>query len=112
MLVLTRRLGESLFIEKDGIRVVVSPVEVNRYREVRFFIGAPRSVVVQRKHHFQRMTEEIVIDFGGGAIVHISPLNVNGRQVKVGAKAPTDIDIVREEIYNKPSRKQSNEHRS
>jgi sRNA-binding carbon storage regulator CsrA len=102
MLVLTRRLGEYLFIEKGGVLVKVSPVEVNRNREVRFFVGAPKGVIVQRRNHYQGMAEEISIDFGGGAVVHISPLNVNGRQIKVGAKAPDSIRIAREEIYNKP----------
>lgn len=102
MLVLTRRLGESLFIENNGVRVVVSPIEVNRRREVRFFIGAPKHVVVNRRNHFQRMAEEVSIDFGGGAVAQISPLNVNGRQIKVGANAPRSIKIVREEISNKP----------
>lgn len=54
VLILTRKLGESLIIGKD-IRVVVLEV---RGKQVRIGIDAPEDVVVLREEVHQRLTQE------------------------------------------------------
>lgn len=105
MLILTRRLNEVLIIEVLGLpKITVSPVEINKHREVRFFVGAPGAARIIRKYPRQKLGEKLDIEVGGNVIT-ITPLNVNGRQIKVGIDAPRNIKIVREEIYNKPAKR-------
>lgn len=54
MLVLTRRLGESIWIN-DNIRIVIQNIRGN---QVRVGIAAPKEMVVHREEIYQRIHEE------------------------------------------------------
>ena len=55
MLVLTRRVGESIMIGDD---VVVTVLGTNRGTQVRLGITAPNSIAVHREEIYQRIKEE------------------------------------------------------
>ncbi|TVQ76252.1 MAG: carbon storage regulator [Bradymonadales bacterium] len=54
MLVLTRRLGESIWIN-DDIRIVIQNIRGN---QVRVGIAAPREMVVHREEIYQKIHQE------------------------------------------------------
>lgn len=54
MLVLTRRLGESIWIN-DDIRIVIQNIRGN---QVRVGISAPREMVVHREEIYQKIHQE------------------------------------------------------
>jgi len=54
MLVLTRRLGESIWIN-DDIRIVIQSIRGN---QVRVGIAAPKEMVVHREEIYQRIHQE------------------------------------------------------
>lgn len=54
MLVLTRRLGESIWIN-DDVRIVIQSIRGN---QVRVGIDAPREMVVHREEIYQRIHQE------------------------------------------------------
>lgn len=54
MLVLTRRLGESIWIN-DDIRIVIQNIRGN---QVRVGIAAPRSMIVHREEIYQKIHQE------------------------------------------------------
>lgn len=54
MLVLTRRLGESIWIN-DDIRIVIQNIRGN---QVRVGIAAPRDMVVHREEIYQKIHQE------------------------------------------------------
>lgn len=54
MLVLTRRLGESIWIN-DDIRIVIQNIRGN---QVRVGVAAPREMVVHREEVYQKIHQE------------------------------------------------------
>lgn len=46
----------------------------------------------------RRINETIVI---GGGVIKVTVLGVSGRQVRIGIDAPNDVEVHREEIYDK-----------
>lgn len=68
MLILTRRVGESLVIG-DDVRVSVLGV---RGQQVRLGVTAPRNVTVHRDEIYQRIQDDDEAD--GNAYPNISPL--------------------------------------
>lgn len=54
MLVLTRRLGESIWIN-DNIRIVIQNIRGN---QVRVGVAAPKEMVVHREEIYQRIHQE------------------------------------------------------
>lgn len=54
MLVLTRRLGESIWIN-DDIRIVIQSIRGN---QVRIGIAAPKEMVVHREEIYQKIHQE------------------------------------------------------
>lgn len=54
MLVLTRRLGESIWIN-DDIRIVIQNIRGN---QVRVGIAAPRNMIVHREEIYQKIHQE------------------------------------------------------
>lgn len=54
MLVLTRRLGESIWIN-DDIRIIIQNIRGN---QVRVGIAAPREMVVHREEIYQKIHQE------------------------------------------------------
>jgi carbon storage regulator len=77
MLILTRRIGESIIIG-DEITVTVLGVKGN---QVRVGVNAPKSVSVHREEIYQRIQHERTSD---------EPLNVDVSQH--GHESDTDID--------------------
>lgn len=49
----------------------------------------------------RRVGEKLIIDLGDGRIVEVLPLGIKGNQVKIGIDAPEDIEVHREEIYER-----------
>ena len=48
----------------------------------------------------RRINQKIIIDTGY-EVIEIVPLSISGSQVKLGVQAPLEIEVHREEIYNK-----------
>jgi carbon storage regulator len=46
------------------------------------------------------ISEKLIIDTGR-EVIEIVPLGVNGSQVKLGVNAPRDVEVHREEIYDR-----------
>lgn len=53
----------------------------------------------------RRINENLII----GDDVTISVLSVNGNQVKIGIDAPKDVQVHREEVYNRIHKEKDNE---
>ncbi len=88
MLILTRRIGEAIYIG-DNIAVIISGIKGNM---IRIRTASPELLVVTRK-----VNEPINI----GKDISVTPLSVKGMQVRLGIKAPKDVSIHREEIYER-----------
>jgi len=65
MLVLTRRLGESIWID-DNIRIVIQGIRGN---QVRVGIAAPKEMVVHREEIYQKIHHENREALGGSRSV-------------------------------------------
>lgn len=57
MLILTRRVGESLMIIKDGV-VMTATILGIKGNQVRIGVNAPKDVAVHREEIYQRIQEE------------------------------------------------------
>ncbi len=55
MLILTRRVGETLMIDDDDVRVTVLGVNGN---QVRIGVDAPKDIAVHREEIYQRIQNE------------------------------------------------------
>lgn len=86
MLILTRRIGETINIG-DNIEVTISGIKGNL---IRIRTATPELLVVTRK-----VGETIRI----GKDISVTPLSIKGMQVRLGIEAPKDISVHREEIY-------------
>ncbi len=123
MLVLTRRVGESIRIG-DGVRLTI----LSRLRgHLTVALAAPTNLAitddadmrvkaVRRRHRrgkryliavmvgdSLRIGEEVVVSFGSDALDGWLSL-ARGRQVRVGIDAPRAIPVHREEIYQRIQR--------
>lgn len=122
MLVLTRRVGESIRIG-DAVRLTI---RAKRRAHVTVYLVAPadltitdegdipieptvhrrcskRYLVAMRAGDSLRIGEEIVVCFGHHAIGGWLGL-ARGRQIRVGIDAPHEIPVHREEIYQRIQR--------
>lgn len=121
MLVLTRRVGETLMIG-DNVTVTVLDVKGG---EAHIEIVAPKDVPVDREEvrARKRTDDEFVIKpaldrnnnelghlqiarrpgqrFLIGDKIAVTVTKINGRQVHIGVDAPMDVPVHREEIYNR-----------
>jgi carbon storage regulator len=88
MLILTRRIGETIIIS-DNIEVTISGIKGNL---IRIRTATPELLVVTRK-----VGETIRI----GKDISMTPLSIKGMQVRLGIEAPKDISVHREEIYRR-----------
>lgn len=78
MLVLTRRVGESLFIG-DDIRLTVLNTRNN---EVRIGIAAPKAIPVHREEVYMRIKNTAVGELpkvSGSIVNHLNPASLNGQ---------------------------------
>lgn len=57
----------------------------------------------------RRINEKLVIDFNGKK-VEVSVLGIKGNQVRIGCNADRDVEIHREEIWNKIKREEESEN--
>ena len=55
----------------------------------------------------RRIGETIVIDDGRGELITATVLGVKGNQVRLGIGAPRDVEVHREEIYERIKRERS-----
>ncbi len=86
MLVLTRRIGETIIIG-DDIEVTISGIKGNL---IRVQTATPQLLILTRK-----VGESITI----GQDIKVEVLSVKGMQVRLGIAAPRSIQVHREEIY-------------
>jgi carbon storage regulator len=57
----------------------------------------------------RRISEKIIIDTGR-EVIEVVPLSISGSQVKLGVQAPRNIEVHREEIYNRIKQEINDEH--
>ena len=67
MLILTRRLGESLIIGKD-VKITVEKINKS---QVKIGIDAPKDVIICRKEVVKEIKDENVLSSASGVINHI-----------------------------------------
>ncbi len=67
MLILTRKLGESVVIEDD----IVGTVSNIKNGQIKSGISAPKDVTVNREEVFKKVKEENVLSSASGVINHI-----------------------------------------
>lgn len=120
MLVLTRRVGESVRIG-DGVRLTIrsklrSHLTIAVAAPTHLAITDDADVAVRpvRRRHRRgkryliaillgdslRLGEEIVVSFGGDGSGGCLDL-ARGRQVRIGIDAPRDVPVHREEVYHR-----------
>lgn len=88
MLILTRRIGESIIIG-DNISLTVSGIKGDL---VRITSATPKLLLVTKK-----VTQSITI----GHDITVTILSIKGMQVRLGIDAPRSVSIHREEIYQR-----------
>ena len=74
MLILTRRVGETVMIGSD-VTVTVLGVKGN---QVRVGVNAPRDVAVHREEIFERIKREQQAGLQAGYVEHAKPNGANG----------------------------------
>jgi len=74
MLILTRRVGETVMIGSD-VTVTVLGVKGN---QVRVGVNAPRDVAVHREEIFERIKREQQAGLQAGDVEHAKPNGANG----------------------------------
>lgn len=126
MLILTRRIEESLLID-DNIEAMPLGVKGN---QVRWGVKAPQNVTVLRKEFYdklvakpgaleefieskkgvdtdgtliltRRVGENLIIGRDGVFDITLAVLGVKGNQVRCGIEAPKSVNVHREEIQRK-----------
>jgi len=131
MLILTRRVGETLMIG-DEVTVTVLGVKGN---QVRIGVNAPKEVAVHREEIYNQIKRSI--DAGTyvpstnsgnssgmlvitrrigetlmiGDEVTVTVLDVKGNQVRLGTQAPKEVAVHREEIYDRIKREDEERER-
>jgi carbon storage regulator len=130
MLVLTRRIGESIRIG-DGVRLTI----LSKLRaHLTVALAVPTNVAitddtdmpvspVRRRHRrgkryliavmvgdSLRIGDEVVVSFGDGPFVGYLGL-ARGRQVRIGVDAPREVPVHREEVYQRIQRGESDPRR-
>lgn len=130
MLVLTRRIGESIRIG-DGVRLTI----LSKLRaHLTVALAVPTNVAitddtdmpvspVRRRHRrgkrylipvmvgdSLRIGDEVVVSFGDGPFVGYLGL-ARGRQVRIGIDAPREVPVHREEVYQRIQRGESDPRR-
>lgn len=114
MLVLTRKLDESIIIGDSWIWITVKEI---KGKKVKLRIKAPHNVVVVREEAFdafvarrsgstvpttivltRKVWESVVI---GDRIVTVTVKEIKGRQVKLVFDAPREVVVCREEIFDR-----------
>lgn len=90
MLILTRRVGESLIIG-GRIKVIVTAAHGS---QVKIRVDAP----VQPEEVYKRLVGESLFI---GDSIKVTVLAANGNQVKLGVDAPDDVPVHREEVYKR-----------
>lgn len=120
MLVLTRRLGESVIIDDRWIRITVTKITD---KQAKLMIVAPREVVVAREEVYdalaaktsgstvpttlilaRKVWESVVI---GDRMITVTVKEIKGKQVKLAFDAPREVIVCREEIFDKFWRKRA-----
>ena len=92
MLILTRKVGESLVIG-EGLKVELVEINMNSVRlAIHDNKGDCKPIFVNRD-----VSQSLVLF--DDVVIHI--LEINGRQVRMGTDAPKSISVHREEIYKK-----------
>ena len=104
MLVLSRRVNETLCIG-DDITIVVSKVQGSL---VSMVINAPNVKITHRNQVYKSdheipltLNKAIKDSFSLGSDISIHVIGTQGAQVRVGIDAPRDIEVHREEIYQR-----------
>jgi carbon storage regulator len=123
MLVLTRRVGESIRIGNDVRLTILCKLRAH----LTVALAVPPNIIITddtdmpvspvRKRHRRgkryliavmvgdslRIGDEVVVSFGDGPFVGYLGL-VRGRQVRIGIDAPREVAVHREEIYQRIQR--------
>lgn len=113
MLILTRRVGESLIVA-DDVKITIRIIHKNK---VKLKIKAPNKVlnqILNNQSLLPKAINNIELSRNIGETLAISNdvkiivFGVQGNQVRIGVNAPKNIPVHREEIYERIQKEKAN----